>query len=188
MIPLRMGFMQSRFTSSLAVCASRFRRAITEPLGLFSSCGISRISMDTTVGEGPNEVSPSRTPPPAIVSSRLRRHYDTSSYAPINNFHAAFQSGDFRAHYLPENHVKTLPQFVNQVRSFHAQSVPSPDSSSFFSSSYSSLRGLMRRSPALRILLVLSLTLLCRTELPAAVHPVPLEPKTDSAKCLECHE
>ena len=193
MIPLRMGFMQSRFKFSLAVFAVRLRRAIAEHIDFSSSCGISRISMDTTVGEGPSETSRALIRAFGTASSRQRRHCDKSSYAPREIFCAALRSGDLRAQYTPENHVKTLPQFVNQVRNFHAQSVPSPDSSSFFSSSYSSLRGLMRRSPApgslaLRIIFALSLTLLCRTQLPAAVHPVPLEPKTDSAKCLECHE
>jgi len=75
---------------------------------------------------------------------------------------------------LPEKHVSTLPQFENQVRNTHLQvaiiSRPS------------------QQNLLLKILLLLSFTLLCRLQLFGAVHPVPLDPKTDSAKCIECHE
>ena len=37
-------------------------------------------------------------------------------------------------------------------------------------------------------LLALSLAAICMPRAFGAVHPVPLDPKTDSAKCLECHE
>ncbi len=39
-----------------------------------------------------------------------------------------------------------------------------------------------------RICFVVSLALILRPELVGAVHPVQLDPKVDSAKCLECHE
>jgi len=70
--------------------------------------------------------------------------------------------------------VSTLPQFASQGRSIPLQTAVRPRSS---------LQNLL-----LRILLVLSLTLLCRMQLLGAVHPVPLDPKTDAAKCAECHE
>lgn len=42
-------------------------------------------------------------------------------------------------------------------------------------------------SASLRMAAVLVLAAVSVTRAPAAVHPVPLEPKTDAAKCLECH-
>ena len=72
-----------------------------------------------------------------------------------------------------ENHVSSLPQFANQVQR--------PSTRAWNpSSSWPTL--------VLRVLFVLSLTLLCRSYLFGAVHPVPLEPNTDAAKCIECHE
>ena len=54
---------------------------------------------------------------------------------------------------------------------------------------------LQRRAPGsslhalgLRIAFTLVLTLLCRALMFGAVHPVPLDPKPDAAKCIECHE
>jgi predicted CXXCH cytochrome family protein len=38
------------------------------------------------------------------------------------------------------------------------------------------------------VLILLWLIALMISRAPAAVHPVPLDPKTDSAKCIECHE
>jgi predicted CXXCH cytochrome family protein len=76
--------------------------------------------------------------------------------------------------------VSTLPQFVSQVRNLYPQIALSPRSIL--------MRHSTPRSLTLRIMLILSLTLLCRTQLSAAVHPVPLDPKTEPAKCLECHE
>ena len=40
--------------------------------------------------------------------------------------------------------------------------------------------------PILRMLLAMSLAAVCLPRALSAVHPVPLDPKTDSAKCLEC--
>lgn len=76
-------------------------------------------------------------------------------------------------HYQPETWVRSLPQFVNQT--------PNQDSVCLWSQA-SSLTGL-----TLRTLLVLSLAAVCLPRAFSAVHPVPLDPKTDSAKCLECH-
>jgi len=42
--------------------------------------------------------------------------------------------------------------------------------------------------PILRSLLGLSLVAICLPRAFSAVHPVPLDPNIDSAKCLECHE
>ncbi len=70
--------------------------------------------------------------------------------------------------------MSTLPQFENQVRNVHPHTISYPSSA-------------VQRL-ALRIMFVLFVALLCRTQLFAAVHPVPLEPKTDAAKCIECHE
>jgi predicted CXXCH cytochrome family protein len=71
--------------------------------------------------------------------------------------------------------VDSLPQFVSQTRN---QDPVRP-----WSQTCSSLTG-----PTLRILLALSLAAVCLPRVLSAVHPVPLDPKTDSAKCLECHE
>lgn len=70
--------------------------------------------------------------------------------------------------------MSTLPQFAREARNIPLQVAVIPSSS---------LQSLL-----LRILFVLSLTLLCRLQLLGAVHPVPLDPKTDAAKCAECHE
>jgi predicted CXXCH cytochrome family protein len=76
-------------------------------------------------------------------------------------------------HYQPETWVSNLPQFVSQAQNQNA-GVPW---------SYgSSLTGLI-----LRIVLAMSLAVVCLPRALGAVHPVPLDPKTDSAKCLECH-
>ena len=45
-----------------------------------------------------------------------------------------------------------------------------------------------RTGLTLRILLALSLAAVCLPRAFSAAHPVPLDPKTDSAKCIECHE
>jgi|ERR1035438_8673538 hypothetical protein len=61
MIPLRMGFMQSSSTSSLAVFASRMRSLIVGDIRLFSGCRTLRNLADTSVREGPYETFPART-------------------------------------------------------------------------------------------------------------------------------
>ena len=70
--------------------------------------------------------------------------------------------------------MSTLPQFASKAPNIPLQVAIIPSSS---------LHNLL-----LRILFVLSLTLLCKMQLLGAVHPVPLDPKTDAAKCAECHE
>ena len=44
------------------------------------------------------------------------------------------------------------------------------------------------RIPGTNVLIFLALIALLIARATAAVHPVPLDPKTDSAKCIECHE
>ena len=44
------------------------------------------------------------------------------------------------------------------------------------------------RPLAVLVLILFALIALLLSRATAAVHPVPLDPKTDSAKCLECHE
>jgi predicted CXXCH cytochrome family protein len=72
-----------------------------------------------------------------------------------------------------ENPVTSFPQFATQVQNPNPRAW-NPNSS--------------WPAVVLRIFFVLSLTLLCRSYLFGAVHPVPLEPNTDAAKCIECHE
>jgi len=68
--------------------------------------------------------------------------------------------------------VSTLPQFVGKNACLQIASTLIP----------------ARRTRPLQLILIVFLILLCRLPLRAAVHPVPLDPKTDSAKCLECHD
>lgn len=74
----------------------------------------------------------------------------------------------------PENYVSTLPQFMSRIRNVDPQATIISSSST--------------QAWLLKILFLLSLALLGRVPLLGAVHPVPLDPKTDSSKCLECHE
>jgi len=75
--------------------------------------------------------------------------------------------------YAAVNYVTNLPRFhcENKARFESAIKV-----------------GLAPRDLALRILAILSLTLLFSSRLYAAVHPVPLDPKADASVCLQCHE
>ncbi len=45
-----------------------------------------------------------------------------------------------------------------------------------------------RQNLVSKIFLSLGFVLLCAIQLFAAVHPVPLDPKTDAATCIQCHE
>jgi hypothetical protein len=67
--------------------------------------------------------------------------------------------------------VSSLPQFVSQAQN---PGLPWSQNSSF-------------ASPLVRIVLALSLAAVCLPRAFSAIHPVPLNPKIDSAKCLECH-
>lgn len=64
----------------------------------------------------------------------------------------------------------------------------------FSSQAQNQIPGLLRRQPSwlpgltLRIALGMSLAALCLPPAFSSIHPVPLDPKADSAKCLECHE
>jgi predicted CXXCH cytochrome family protein len=70
--------------------------------------------------------------------------------------------------------VSNSPQFAIEARDLNMHNVVIPTSS---------LQNML-----LKVLLLLSLTLLCLANLFGAVHPVPLEPNTAAAKCIECHE
>ena len=76
--------------------------------------------------------------------------------------------------YQPESSVGSLPQFVSQARN---QSPELPGGHLSWIT-----------APGLRILLTLSFAAMCMPHVFSAVHPVPLDPKTDSAKCIECHD
>ena len=77
-------------------------------------------------------------------------------------------------HYQPETWVNSLPQFVSQG---YRQNPVRPESHSSFVTSL-----------ILRMMLSVTLAAVCLPRAFSAVHPVPLDPKTDSTKCLECHE
>ena len=77
----------------------------------------------------------------------------------------------------PENSVISLPKFVGQAQDQN----PEPPGSH---------RSFMMAITVLfpRVVLALFFAALCMPRAFSAVHPVPLDPKTDSAKCIECHE
>jgi len=77
-------------------------------------------------------------------------------------------------HYQPETWVSSLPQFANQTQN-QKPAGPWKQRSS-------------RTGRILRTLMALSLAAICLPRALSAIHPVPLDPKTDSAKCIECHE
>ena len=84
------------------------------------------------------------------------------------------KAATFVQHSALENPVSALPQFISKSRNLPSPAVIIPTSS--------------LENVLLKILFLLSLTLLCRANLFGAVHPVPLDPKTDASKCIECHE
>jgi len=74
--------------------------------------------------------------------------------------------------YQSETSVRSLPQFAS----------PAQNQNPELPGSHLSL------VTVLRIVLALSSAALCVPGAFSAVHPVPLDPKTDGAKCIECHE
>ena len=79
-----------------------------------------------------------------------------------------------------DNHVEDLSQFLSPVE---------PNERVEFQNRFSTARSYVASRALLpRVLLVLSLLLFCAPRLFGAVHPVPLDPKADTATCLECHE
>ncbi len=75
--------------------------------------------------------------------------------------------------YQSENFVSSLPPFVKQAQK---QSLKLPGSHRLWA------------TMAPRTVLALSFAAICISRAFGAVHPVPLDPKTDSAKCIECHD
>jgi hypothetical protein len=74
--------------------------------------------------------------------------------------------------------VTCLPQFVSQARK------RAPE----LAGRHTSLgTGIAIPGMVLRLALALSFAAICIPRASSAVHPVPLDPKTDGAKCIECH-
>ncbi|HYU46878.1 MAG TPA: cytochrome c3 family protein [Terriglobales bacterium] len=84
------------------------------------------------------------------------------------------EAATFVHHYCPETWVSTLPQFASRAQNRNP-GLPWSQSSPLV-------------GPLMRIVLGLSLAVIGLPRAWSAVHPIPLDPKTDSAKCLECHE
>jgi len=75
--------------------------------------------------------------------------------------------------------VTCLPQFVNQTRKRGPE----------LAGRHNALvTGIAIPGLVLRLALALSFAAICIPRASSAVHPVPLDPKTDGAKCIECHE
>lgn len=87
-------------------------------------------------------------------------------------FTTAMRAATFVHHCDQEIWVSSLPQFVSQ-----SQNLGLPRSHTSW-----------RKSLTLRIVLTLNLAAGGFPRAFSAIHPVPLDPKIDSAKCLECHE
>src|SRR5450756_1409342 len=129
---------------------------------------------DSSVGEGPFRTS---TAPDAFRNTSI----DPDQPVPVQSLRQTMKISTTPAraativhHYRPETWVSSLSQFVSQ-----AQNQDSGRS--------------WRQNPSLsgrtlRIVLGVTLAAACLPRALSAVHPVPLDPKTDSAKCLECHE
>ncbi len=90
--------------------------------------------------------------------------------------------------------MSTLPQFASPVRNVRTQVGPkfassiSSSSTSYISISCCPVSSSSVGSLLLRLILLLTLTIVCGSRVFAAVHPVPLDPKVDAKQCLDCHE
>ncbi len=81
--------------------------------------------------------------------------------------------------YQRENWVTCLPQFASQARKRGPE----------LAGRHNALvTGIAIPGLVLRLALALSFAAICIPRASGAVHPVPLDPKTDAAKCIECHE
>jgi predicted CXXCH cytochrome family protein len=74
----------------------------------------------------------------------------------------------------PVNCVMILPRLISKALALPPKSHKIP--------------GLLPQILESRIFLVVGLALVCGSQLFAAVHPVPLDPKADPSTCLQCHE
>jgi hypothetical protein len=165
--------MRSNSTSRSAACASRLEapKASDSPHSpLYRNL---RHFTESSAREGPfgNVLSAATA---AVAGGSGPRDFPAQSVKRRLKISCArLESGDCRAWHVLENYVSSLLQFASQVRNARRQTwTPG-----------SPMQALM-----LRILLILTLTVLHQTQLLGAVHPVPLEPNTDAKKCLECHQ